>query len=78
MKCELSSYFFRAHCPHFISNFHDDNSYFTMVGVMDEKYLQNRSVNMTLIDHKSKMKMKGKKKREIFFRMKKKDYVLIF
>lgn len=33
-------------------------------------YLQNRSVNMTLIDHKSK----GVK---IFFRMSK-DYILIF
>lgn len=38
-------------------------------GAMDEKYLQNRSVNMTLIDHKSKAEMK-RKGEKIFFRMK--------
>lgn len=50
--------------------------YFIYVGAMDEKYLQNRSVNMTLIDHKSKRT--AKEKRENIFPDEARDYVLIF
>jgi hypothetical protein len=61
--------FFTVHTSSHISK--DDNLYFMTGGAMDEKYLQNRSVNMTLIDHKSKAKMKGKGEK-IFFRLKRK------